>query len=61
MRMSCLHAPDQFLFVDVAYPNPTLKLTPSTGYVRVRGKVAGVAESGLGFRVLLVAASRIDQ
>jgi lysophospholipase L1-like esterase len=60
MRMSCQRTPSQFTFVDVIYGDPDLPITPSTGYVSVRGVVAGVAESGLGFRILLVEASAVD-
>ena len=60
MRMSCLGVPKQFLFVDVGYGDPDFPVTPSTGYMRVRGSVVDVARSELGFRTLVVAASKIE-
>lgn len=61
LRMSCVRVPGQFLFTDVLFPNPDLPITPSTGRVRVTGRVAGVAESGNGFRTLQVIADQIGE
>lgn len=59
LRMSCVHVPGQFLFTDVLFPNAELPITPSTGRVRVTGRVYGIADSGQGFRVLQVIADTI--
>lgn len=60
MRMSCSGVPSQFLFVDVAYGDPDLPVTPSTGSMRVRGEIADIARSELGFTTLIVIADDVD-
>ncbi|MEV0569125.1 SGNH/GDSL hydrolase family protein [Dactylosporangium sp. NPDC050588] len=59
MRMSCQGVPQQFLFVDVVYPDPKLNVTPSTGSMLVEGKIADLTQSEYGFRTVVVQASRI--
>lgn len=60
MTMSCQHVPeDQYLFTQVQYSNSHLRVTPSTGLMHVVGKVVGVAKSGLGYKELIVVASKI--
>ena len=59
--MSCAGVPqNQFLFVDVAYPDPRLPVTPSTGRMLVTGKIVDISRSELGFTTLDVAASKIQ-
>lgn len=60
MRMTCQHVPGQFLFVDVAYGDPDLPVTPNTGYMLVEGRIVDIGHSGLGFSTLIVVADRID-
>jgi hypothetical protein len=60
MTMTCHGVPQQFTFVDVAYPDPNLPITPSTGRVHVHGRVQDIATSEYGFKVLVVLADRID-
>jgi hypothetical protein len=60
MTMSCSGVPNQFLFVDVTYPDPNLPINPSTGRVRVHGQIVDIAESAYGFRELVVLADKID-
>jgi hypothetical protein len=59
MRMSCNGVPQQYLFVDVVYPDPNLQVTPSTGYMQVEGTIADMATSEFGYRTLIVQADRI--
>ena len=59
MRMSCQGVPQQFLFVDVAYGDPNLHVTPSTGQMLVKGKIVDVSRSELGFTTLDVVATKI--
>jgi hypothetical protein len=59
MRMSCLNVPGQFLFIDVHSDDRNLPITPSTGRVRVIGRIADIAESELGFRTLRVNATSV--
>ena len=59
MRMSCLGTPNQFLFVDVAYGDRDLPVTPSTGFMEVSGEVIDITDNGL-FRTLVVIAERIE-
>jgi len=59
--MTCDSVPlSQFLFVDVGYDDPDLPVTPSTGYMRVRGEIIDIARSELGFTTLIVFADQID-
>ena len=61
MRMTCQGVPeDQYLFTDVAYPDPNLDVTPSTGQMFVKGKVIGTTRSDFGFTTLDVLASTIQ-
>ena len=59
MRMSCGGVPGQFLFVDVHTNDRNLAINPSTGSVRVIGKIVDIAESEYGFRSLVVLASQV--
>lgn len=59
LRMSCLDTPSQFLFVDVVVRDPDLPVSPSTGYMGVRGEIVDVIDSEYGFRVLAVLADEI--
>jgi hypothetical protein len=60
MTMTCQHVPEnEFLFTQVIYADPSLGITPDTGTVLVQGKIAGVATSNLGFKELVVVASKI--
>jgi hypothetical protein len=60
MTMTCAAVPEsQYLFTSVVYGDPNFKITPSTGYVRVQGKVVDVATSGYGFKELVVEANRV--
>lgn len=60
MMMQCPGIPNDYLLVQVAYADPNLPIYPSTGPVRVRGQIVDVAQSELGFKILLVAATEID-
>ena len=61
MRMSCSRVPmSTYLFTDVTLWRPNLPVTPSTGSMEVRGTVVGIADSGLGFTVLVVEASDVE-
>jgi pimeloyl-ACP methyl ester carboxylesterase len=60
LTMSCAHVPEsQYQFTYVAYGDPNLAITPSTGRVRVIGKVVDVAQSAYGYKELVVEASNI--
>lgn len=60
MTMSCQHVPEQeFLFTQVIYGDPNLRVTPGTGYTHVVGTVIGTARSDLGFDELEVQATSI--
>jgi len=61
MMMQCVGLPREFLLVQVTYPDPNFPISPSTGRVRVRGKIADIARSELGFRILVVIADEIGQ
>lgn len=60
MTMHCPEVPQQFLFVQVTYPDPGLAITPSTGQVTVHGRVTNFAKSAYGYQELLVTADDID-
>ena len=61
LTMSCLHVPEsKYLLTHVTYGDPDLAITPSTGRIRVHGRVTDVASSGYGFKELVVDADRID-
>jgi hypothetical protein len=60
MRMECVHLPSRFQFAIVIYPDPNLKMTPSTGRVHVQGRIVDIAASDYGFRELVIDADRID-
>lgn len=59
MTMYCPDVPQQFLFVQVSYPDPDLPINPSTGSVSVRGVVVDVATSGYGPKTLIVRADTV--
>jgi hypothetical protein len=60
MTMTCEHVPEyQYLFTQVQYGHSKLRVTPSTGSMHVIGKVIGVAQSELGYKELVVSASKI--
>jgi len=58
-RTTCRGVPDQFLFVDVAYPGD-LQLSSSRPAVHVRGQIYDIQKSEMGFIVLVVEASEVD-
>jgi hypothetical protein len=61
MTMTCTHVPEsQYLFTVVAYGDPNLPITPSTGQMHVTGRVVDVATSGYGYRELVVRADHVD-
>lgn len=60
MTMSCPSVPQQYLFVQVTYPDPGLPITPSTGRVLVHGRVVNTAKSAYGYQELIVTADKID-
>jgi hypothetical protein len=60
MTMQCPGIPSEFLLVYVSYGDPDLPITPSTGPVRVRGKVVNHAQNELGFKLLVVVAESVE-
>lgn len=60
MQMSCPGVPSEFFLVQVVYPDPELEVTPSTGAMQVTGDVADIAQSQLGYQVLVVVADDIQ-
>lgn len=60
MRTTCQKVTGQFLFVDITYGDPDLAVTPSHSTVDVEGRIADIAESELGFKVLMVLADQVD-
>lgn len=60
MTMHCPDVPQQFLFVQVSYPDPNLPINPSTGSVRVHGTVVNIATSAYGPKTLVVQADDVD-
>jgi hypothetical protein len=60
MHMECVHLPSSYLLAIVVYPDPNLKMTPSTGRVHVHGRIVDIAKSDYGFRELVVQADRIE-
>ena len=61
MTMSCAHVPEStYLFTQVTYDDPNLPITPSTGTIRVQGRVVDVAKSEYGFNELVVQASSVE-
>jgi hypothetical protein len=60
MRTSCADVASQFLFVDVVYGDPNLPVSPSNSTMYVKGKVADIVRSELGFTVLVVEASSVQ-
>jgi hypothetical protein len=59
MTMQCLNIPSDYLLVAVAYPDPNLPVTPSTGRMRVHGRIVDIAQSEYGYKELVVLADRI--
>lgn len=59
MRTSCPSVSDQYLFVDILYKDPGLRVSPSRSTMQVRGKVVDVVRDGLGFTVLAVYADDV--
>jgi hypothetical protein len=60
MTTQCLHIPPEYLLVSVAYPDPNLPVTTSTGRMHVHGKIVDIARSDYGYGYLVVLADRID-
>jgi hypothetical protein len=61
MLTTCSGVPTtDFQFVQVVYPDPNLEVTPSTGAMRVEGEVYDIAESEIGYRVLIVLADDVE-
>jgi hypothetical protein len=60
MRTFCPSVPQQFLFVDIAYADPDLPVSPSVSTMDVHGQVVDIVRSQYGFTVLVVVADRID-
>jgi hypothetical protein len=59
MRTFCPSVPQQFLFVDIAYGDPELPVSPSRATMNVKGEVVDIVRNELGFTVLVVIASDI--
>lgn len=59
MTMRCMKQPQQYLFVQVSYPDPNLPVNPSTGYMQVRGQIVDASRSAYGFRQLIVQADEV--
>lgn len=59
LTMRCPSTGADYLFVQVTYPDPSLPITPSTGYVDIHGYITDVARSGYGYRILVIAADQI--
>jgi hypothetical protein len=59
MTMQCLNIPSDYLLVAVAYPDPNLPVTPSTGRMHVHGRIVDIAQSEYGYKELVVLADRI--
>lgn len=59
MRTFCPGLSGQFQFVDILYEDPDLPVTPSRATMQVEGEIADVAESELGFKILVVLADDI--
>jgi hypothetical protein len=60
MRTFCPSVPQQFLFVDIAYGDPELPVSPSRATMNVKGEVVDIVRNELGFTVLVVIASDIE-
>jgi hypothetical protein len=60
MHMECVHLRSPYLLAIVVYPDPNLKMTPSTGRVHVHGRIVDIATSDYGFHELVIEADRID-
>lgn len=50
----------EYQFVDILVPDTDLEVTSSNPTVRIRGEVADVIESGMGFTTLAVIAAEAD-
>ena len=59
MRTSCPSVSNEYLFVDVIYGDPNLRVTPSRSTMQIHGKVIDIVRNGLGFTTLAVEANRI--
>lgn len=59
MRTTCPKVNKQFLFVDIFYDDPDLDVTPSHPTMDIRGQIVDIAESELGFKVLMVEADEV--
>ena len=59
MRTSCGGYSDRFLFVDIAYADRSLPVTPNHSTMRVQGTVADIVHDQMGFNILFVLADRI--
>jgi hypothetical protein len=60
MTMQCPGIPAEFLLVYVSFGEPNLPITPSTGRVRVRGRIVNHARNELGFKLLVVIADSVE-
>lgn len=61
MTMSCQHVPEnEFLFVQVTYDDPRLRVTPDTGTMEITGRIADIAQSDYGYKELVVQASQVS-
>ncbi len=59
MRTSCPSVSNEYLFVDVIYGDPKLRVTPNRSTMQIHGKVIDIVRNGLGFTTLAVEATRI--
>ena len=61
MTMSCTHVPENiYLFTQVDYGDPNLRITPSTGAIHVEGHVTDIATSEYGYKEIVVEASNVQ-
>lgn len=60
MRTSWPSVSDEYLFVDVLYEDPDLRVSPSRSTMQVHGEVVDVVRDGLGFTVLAVYADDVE-
>lgn len=61
MVMGCRHVAQQkFLYTEVVYGDPSLRVNPSTGAMHIIGRVIGTAHSAYGYDVLEVEAETIE-
>ena len=57
MTMQCDRHYPGYLLTVVLYGNPSLNVTPSTGRIYIKGQIVDLAESGYGFKEVVVQAT----